>query len=188
MSNNNIKIIKKNNIYNHISIAGSNSDHNKHLELQFKAIMDSSMKNTSVKPETGCVAKPKPMGSKVPIHTAQTIRSDFQNATHRCKASASSASNIIMTLMDTLDSEARFSQDHGQQNLQGLQFLTMTQQIRDANATIENLRHVAAILQQHFNTLEHQYNHTQFWLKLLQSPQEPLPRDSSGRCMYECRI
>ncbi len=68
--------------------------------------MNSLRKNTPAKPENGCVAEPKPMGSKAPIHTAQTMQSDFQNATHRPKASTSSESNIIKTLMDTLDSEA----------------------------------------------------------------------------------
>ncbi len=194
------------NVPDHISI--SSNDHNDGDEVLFKGGADSPVVTESL-------AGPKVTRSKTPIHIARTIRADFPKATHkRNTSSISSASNVIKTITDSLDSDARSKRDHnrGQQHLEGLQFLTMTQQLRDANATIDSLRREITTLQYRLNASERQQDHSRFELQMVQlqrnsrasrrharrvssPPRRHAQRDSSspridsnGRRLYERRV
>lgn len=136
--------------------------------------------------------EPKLTDTKTPVRIVRTVHPDLTKTAHKRASSLSGASNILKTITESLNHNAQLTRDRnrGQQQLQGLQLLTLTQQLRDANAMIESLHRESVGLQDRLNKSECQREHAKICLEMLQWRQDPqLPqRDLSGRRIYECRI
>ncbi len=103
--------------------------------------------------EVQIIPKIEPSADIKALRTVKTVRADPSKA-------RPSTSDLLKTIASNFDTNAQLAheRDRSQQNVLNLQVLTLSQQLRDALATIETLRREAASLQDRLNKSERHCN------------------------------
>ena len=103
------------------------------------------------------------------LHTV-TVRSNHSEVPqpHRMRASAPTL-ELVQTLSKAFDPATQRSheEDRASHSMQTTQFLTISQQLCDANATIESLRNEVSCLRDQFHDAEQAHNCAELKLKLM---------------------
>ncbi len=109
-----------------------------------------------------------PLKTEDPIYNVQTVRSGTQKPSHkRSEQSLGNAANLLKMLTNSLDPSNR-DRSRNQQQMDNFYFLSLNQQIRDANGTIDALRREVADVQARLHKSERHCDYLKMQLDLKQ--------------------